>query len=150
MLNHASSQVVFDIVSTDKALVIDSVANALIFPPDTTGITWNLLSGKISSSKSLSANPIPLTVNKFMCQQVLLPLVYSDSLSISFDVWLNKEVEPREYTVKFPLVSNELSPGYSYRYEVAFNKDSVYMYNVNVNNWIDVDETGTPLYPEID
>ena len=49
-----------------------------------------------------------------------------------------------------PLPNDKLLPGRSYIYEVDFNKDSIYMSNVNINDWIIVDETGNPLYPEID
>ena len=41
----------------------------------------------------------------------------------------------------------ELAAGNSYRFRAVINGDDVTFPQVGVSDWVDVDETGNPLYP---
>ena len=146
-LNHAASQIIFDIVSSDNSIIIDSVANAQITPPSNTGLTWNMFTGVITPSRALASSLLDLIVSDQMCHNIVLPLVSKDSLNLGFEIWLNNKTYYRDYNVTVPFPNYIFLPGRYYRYQVSFNKHSIYMCNVNINDWLIDDETVNPLYP---
>ena len=96
-LNHAASQIIFDIVSSDNSIIIDSVANAQITPPSNTGLTWNMFTGVITPSRALASSLLDLIVSDQMCHNIVLPLVSKDSLNLGFEIWLNNKTYYRDY-----------------------------------------------------
>ncbi|MEG2614020.1 MAG: fimbrillin family protein, partial [Alistipes sp.] len=69
-------------------------------------------------------------------------------LAVSFDVLINGEVTPRTYQVTVPLPDDALTAGNSYRFRAVVRGSEVIFPSVSVTAWVDVDETGTPLYPD--
>ncbi len=152
-LYHRCSQIVISFVSEldnsqNELMKIDSVTNVMISPPDTVGITMDFLTGVITPSTSISDVEIEMPVNGVTCQQILLPLVFSEGLIFSFSVYLNGNTDPMNFTAQLVLVDNKLEAGNSYNYSVEIKKSEEVVVNyVNVDNWTQVDENNKPIVP---
>ena len=64
---------------------------------------------------------------------------------MNFSAIINGEKEARDYSVKIPLVDDTLAAGSSYLYEIFITSSSVNFNSVNVKDWTEVNETGTPI-----
>ena len=91
-----------------------------------------------------------MAITDSICQQILLPLSYSGSLSMDFQAYINGSSTPMSYTVGIPLINSQLAAGSSYTYKVFVNEDKVTIANATVNPWTEVNETGNPLTPTVD
>lgn len=60
---------------------------------------------------------------------------------------IDGEPTPRTYEVAVPLPGGALAAGDSYRFKTVIEGERIAFPSVSVTNWIDVDETGKPLYP---
>ena len=148
--NHAASQIIVIIGSGASTTTVDSIYSASITPPSTTTEYIDLSTGVINPSHSLSATNMDMAITDSICQQILLPLSYSGSLSMDFQAYINGSSTPMSYTVGIPLINSQLAAGSSYTYKVLVNEDKVTIANATVNPWTEVNETGNPLTPTVD
>lgn len=145
--NHACSQLMITILPGSSTTVIDSIASATISQPITTTTFLSVYTGKIPQVTTLSTTPIAMNIVDSLCNQILLPMKRIDSLTMNFSVYVNGETDMRPYTVKIPLVDQQMISGSSYQYQINLSEEKVYISTATVNDWTDVDETGTPLTP---
>ncbi len=145
--NHEASQVMVIIVSGSTTTTVDSIYSATISQPNSSACILDLFTGFISPSTSLASTPIAMAITDSLCQQILLPLRYSGSLTMDFLAYINGGSTPMSYTVAIPLVNGNLASGSSYEYKVEVTEDKVSIATASVNPWTEVNETGTPLTP---
>ena len=81
------------------------------------------------------------------CNQILLPMALAGPLNMDFSVYLNGETASRSYSTNIPVVNSQLLAGSSYFYEIEIDESTVTFNTVNVKNWTEVNESGTPLHP---
>ncbi len=144
--SHACSQIMIKIVPEDASLTtLDSITSATISAPSTTSLFLSLFTGRISQSRALSSTAETMYISGDTCHQILLPLTYTGDLTMNFSAIINGEKEARDYSVKIPLVDDTLAAGSSYLYEIFITSSSVNFNSVNVKDWTEVNETGTPI-----
>ena len=136
------------IIPEDTATIkIDSITSAQISQPTTSGNILSLYTGIISSSKSLQSSMISMFITGDTCHQILLPMALAGPLNMDFSVYLNGETAARSYSTNIPVVNSQLLAGSSYFYEIEIDESTVTFNTVNVKNWTEVNESGTPLNP---
>ena len=147
--NHIASQIIVTIESGSSTTTVDSIYSATITPPAVTSSSpvFSLFTGNMTRSTSLSTTPISMAITDSLCQQILLPLTYSGSLTMDFQAYVNGASSPMKYTVAIPLVNGALASKSSYVYKVVITEDTVSIATASVNPWTEVDETGSPLTP---
>ena len=148
-----SAQIVIDFESeldssNNELISIDSITNVTITPPDTIGVVMNIYTGIISPSTTIVDTPINMPVSGLTCQQILLPLEFSEGLNLSFTLYLEGSTNPSNYVAQIVLVDNKLEAGNSYNYTIEVKQsEDVVVSNVNVKNWTQVDENNKPIVP---
>ena len=146
--SHACTQVMVKIIPEDTATIkIDSITSAQISQPTTSGNILSLYTGIISSSKSLQSSMISMFITGDTCHQILLPMALAGPLNMDFSVYLNGETAARSYSTNIPVVNSQLLAGSSYFYEIEIDESTVTFNTVNVKDWTEVNESGTPLNP---
>ena len=77
----------------------------------------------------------------------MLPLTNIAALNMNFSLVINGSTTPNEYTVEIPVTNKKFLAGYSYVYETLLSEEVISISTAQVKNWIEVNETGTPLLP---
>lgn len=143
---HRASQVVFEVGAGD-GIKLDQLVAAHISAPSQ-GAQMDLMTGVIPPATSyINGAPDKMGINGTLAQYIMLPLKTTTPMHASFTVKVNGESDPRTYTVDVPVPDGELEAGNSYRFAVVIRSGGVTFDSVNVTGWVDVDETGKPLYP---
>lgn len=147
VMTHMCSQVIIDIESANDN-TLDSLSAVTIAPPLNTNSLMSLFTGKITQSKSLmDYAPLNMNIVGTSCNQILLPLNYSGTLPLTFTAYFNGSKTGKKYTANIPLVDSQLIAGNSYKYLIEIGESTVTFSNVVITNWVEVDETGTPIDP---
>lgn len=146
--SHACTQIMVEVVSANATTItIDSIGSAQISQPTTNNNILSLFTGRISPSSSIQTSLTSMYISGDTCHQILLPLTYSSPLTMKFSAYINGETSARNYTASIPLPNNNLAAGSSYLYEIEITESTVTFNTVNVKNWTEVNETGTPIIP---
>lgn len=143
---HSATQVVFEI-SAGPSLKLNKLVSATITPSKPGG-TMTLINGDITPTTEYATVPASMGINGFLTQYIMLPLQTSTPMQLVLNVLVNAEAAPRTYNVAVPVPNGKLVGGNSYLFSAILDESSVTFSDVNIVNWTDVDETGTPLYPE--
>ncbi|MEG1612035.1 MAG: fimbrillin family protein [Alistipes sp.] len=143
---HCATQVIFEIVE-GEGVTINRLALAHIYPP-VEGAQMDLATGIIPATSTYDSSISKMSISGLQAQYTMLPVASSQPLAVSFDVLINGEVIARTYQVAVPLPDNALKAGNSYRFLVVIRGSEVTFGSVTVKAWVDVDETGAPLYPD--
>ena len=77
----------------------------------------------------------------------MLPLKIDQPMKLVLKLHANGEPDVKTYEVDVPVPDGELAAGNSYRFRAVIDADNVSFPQVGVSDWVDVDETGNPLYP---
>lgn len=142
---HMATQVVFE-VQAGQGITINQLALAHIYP-SAEGARMNLADGVITPATTYSAQLFKMGINGTLAQYTMLPIVTDVPMKVSFDVILSGEPGTRTYEVDVPLPDGALKAGDSYRFLAVIEGNEVTFPQVSVRSWVDVDETGKPLYP---
>lgn len=144
--SHSCTQVVIKLVA-GKGIVLNSQSAATITPANPSGLTMDLLNGVITPGTILQPGGVAMGVSNFVSQYTMLPLAISGNMTATFTIMINNESVSRLYTVGIPVPSGGLKAGKSYLYKAIVNANEIIFNSVDVIDWIEVDEQGTPLYP---
>lgn len=143
---HSATQVSFEL-SAGQGITINQFVLAHLKASTEDG-TMNLSTGIITPATGFQTAQSKMGVNGNLAQYIMLPVKTSDSLWVSFDVIVNDENTARTYEVEVPLPGGELKSGDSYRFAAVIEANTVTFPSVDVRSWVNVDETGKPLYPK--
>lgn len=143
---HAATQIVFE-VRGGEGVKLDSLVAAHISAPEQ-GAQLDLLTGVIPPTESYgNPNGDKMGINGNVAQYIMLPLKTTTPMHATFTVIVNGESDSRTYAIDIPVPNGELVAGNSYRFAIVIQANGVAFDSVNVTDWVDVDETGKPLYP---
>lgn len=143
---HMATQVVFE-VRAAEGITLDKLVGANVSAP-VQGAQMDLLTGAIPPATAyISTGMDKMGVNGTFAQYIMLPLRTTSPMHASFTVVINGESQSRTYSTDVPVPDGELAAGNSYRFAVVIRANGVAFDSVNVTSWVDVDETGKPLYP---
>lgn len=143
---HSCTQVVFE-VQAGNGVTINQLALAHISAPKS-GASLDLTTGIIPPATEYETTMEKMGVNGLLAQYTMLPLKTDAPMQVSFDLIINGESTPRTYNTTVDIPDGELAAGNSYRFKAIINANTVEFPSVSVTNWVDVDETGKPLYPQ--
>lgn len=146
VFRHCATQVVFDVAAGD-GITLNELVLAHISAPQQ-GARMDLATGAIPYAASYgSTTGDKMGINGFRAQYIMLPLKTTSPMQASFDVVVNGEASARTYSVEVPVPDGVLVPGDSFRFEAVISASGIELSSVDVTDWVDVDETGKPLYP---
>lgn len=143
---HSATQIAFE-VSAGDGVTINQLVLAHV-KASAEGAMMDLTTGVIPPATSYMTTQSKLGINGNLAQYTMLPIKTSEPLWVSFDVIINGEMTARTYDVEVPLPDGELKAGDSYRFAAVIQGNSIDFPTVDVTQWVDVDETGKPLYPK--
>lgn len=144
---HSATQVTFD-VSAGTGVTIDQLALAHL-KASVDGASMDLTTGTIPPATSFQTNISKMGIRGNYTQYTMLPVKTDDPLWVSFDIIINGESTARTFEVEVPLPDGELKAGNSYLFSAVIQANNTVEFpTVDVTNWVDVDETGKPLYPK--
>lgn len=144
---HSATQVAFE-VEAGAGVTLNQLVFAHITAP-ASGARMDLSTGVIPPTTSYETGPADkMGINGFLAQYIMLPLKTTTPMQASFDVIVNGETSARTYSVAVPVPDGELIAGNSYRFKAVIQANGIELPSVSVTDWVDVDETGKPLYPK--
>lgn len=144
--SHSCTQIVFKI-NPGNGITINKLVKATITPSSTVNSSMSLATGVIMPATTLGS-ATAMGVNEMVSQFIMLPLSYTGSLKATFSVFINFESVSRSYSVDVPVPASGYEAGKSYLYSAVINANEIVFNPVSIIDWIPVDETGTPLYPD--
>ena len=145
VLNHSATQVSFEI-DAGEGMVLQEIVSATISVPKE-GASMDLSNGIIEPATEYASQPAKMGINGMRLQYTMLPLKTDTPMSLELSIKLNYDPTPRSYKVEVPVPDGELDAGKSYRFKAIINADNITFPEVGITDWVDVDETGNPLYP---
>lgn len=145
LLMHCATQVVFEI-EEGPGIKINEIVGVDIIPA-AEGARINLLTGVIPPTTSYGTDFKPMGLNGAIAQYIMLPIKTNVKMQGHFKARVNDEPATRTYIVDIPIPNGELVAGDSYRFRVIIAENDVIFGNVNIKDWVDIDETGKPIYP---
>ena len=149
--DHSCAQIVLNVKNQEGDSIAQWISYASMHVPDVSNCQWDLYTGVISPATTIDSD----SLKAFNCQglsgnMVIVPIKDITELSVYLSVQLYQENEPRGYPLTLPVPDGQMTGGNSYHYLIEFTKDTVYIGDVNIAPWIEVDEDGNPLYPTIE
>lgn len=144
VFQHVSTQVVIEVSAGDN-LKLDSLISATILPP-TPGASLHLQIGIIDPARTYDNTPLSMGINKFLAQAIILPITSDEPMPLTLKILANGETVPRIYTANIPL-AGKLAGGFSYVFSAVIDGNTISFSDASIKDWIDVDETGSPIYP---
>ena len=145
VLNHSATQISFEIDHGDGMYVQDIVSATIT--ASRPGAQMNLSTGVIPPATEYDTTPAQMGVNGLKLQYTMLPLQTDQPMKLVLNIHANGEPDVKTYEVDVPVPDGALAAGNSYRFRAVINADNVEFPQVGVTDWVDVDETGNPLYP---
>ena len=145
VLNHSATQISFEIESGDGMYVQDIVSATITASKP--GAVMDLSTGVIQPATEYDTAPASMGVNKMKLQYTMLPLQTDEPMKLVLNIHANGEPDVKTYEVDVPVPDGALKAGNSYRFRAVIDADKVTFPQVGVTDWVDVDETGNPLYP---
>lgn len=144
---HSATQVVVE-VAEGAGLTLNKLLSATITPP-MPGAQMDLYTGVIPPA-TIYDRADKMGINGLLAQYIMLPLVTNEPMTLTLEVQIAGEPAPRDYIVQIPVPDGELKAGNSYLFRAIINENTVTFNTVGIKNWVEVDETGNPLYPTQD
>lgn len=144
LLLHSCAQVVFE-VTGGTGITINEILFANISAP-APGAIMNLATGVIPPAATYDTRRDKMGINGMLVQYIVLPLKTTVPMQADFEVRVNGESGTRTYQVEIPVPDGQLAAGNSYRFKAVIQASDVEFPEVDVKDWVDVDETGKPLY----
>ena len=145
ILNHSATQVTFEI-DHGEGMYVQDIASATITVP-VPGAQMDLSTGVIPPATEYDSTPASMGINGLKLQYTMLPLKTDTPMKLTIGIHANGEPDVKTYEVDVPVPDGALEAGNSYRFRAVINADDVTFAQVGVTDWVDVDETGNPLYP---
>lgn len=145
VFKHVAAQVVIDI-SAGESLAIKSLVSATILPP-LPAATLQLQTGTIESAQTYDTTPFKMGINKLLAQAIILPTASKDPMALTLQILVDGEPGPRTYNTNIP-IPGKFAGGYSYVYSAIINGNTISFSEASIKDWIEVDESGNPLYPK--
>lgn len=145
VLGHAATQVSFEIDNGDGMYVTEIVSATITVPEP--GAKMDLSTGVIPPATEYAEVPASMGINGMKLQYTMLPLKTDQPMQLELHLYANAEPDIKTYKVEVPVPDGELAAGNSYRFKAVIEGSDVSFPAVNVTDWVDVDETGNPLYP---
>ena len=145
ILNHSATQVTFEI-DHGEGMYVQDIASATITVP-VPGAQMDLSTGVIPPATEYDSTPASMGINGLKLQYTMLPLRTDTPMKLTIGIHANGEPDVKTYEVDVPVPDGALEAGNSYRFRAVINADDVTFAQVGVTDWVDVDETGNPLYP---
>lgn len=143
---HSATQVVFE-VAAGNGVTINELVMAHISPPAPNS-QMDLSTGIIPPTTSYDPTTLDkMGINGSLAQYIMLPIKTTTPMKVNFSIRVNGEITARIYNTTVDVPDGELVAGNSYRFKAIINANTVDFPSVSVTNWVDVDETGKPLYP---
>ncbi len=147
---HCCAQIVVK-VDTANSVSIASCSGMTITPTNDTNSTWNLLTGDIATSTTLSSDSVAMGVTialgEIVSQYIMVPYSGTTNLSCSFTLILDGESTARSYHVSLPYYSGNFTAGNSYVYTLELTQSGIEFIDVEIDNWVDVTVNSTPIIP---
>lgn len=144
--NHCCSQIVVKVVAGENVYLGD--ISSITITPSTPGNSLSIQTGIIPPATTIESTPLAMHLNKNIGQVIMVPLKTSNTLKLSITAEINAVGNIKTFTVDMPVYNGEFQSGHSYLYEAIIDADEITFSNVNLVNWIDVDNSGNPLYPQ--
>lgn len=145
VLNHSAAQVSFEI-DNGTGMFIEDIVSATI-TVSRPGARMDLSTGVIPPAEEYDTNPASMGINGMKLQYTMLPLKTDKPMTLVLNLHANGEPDIKTYSVDVPVPDGVLAAGNSYRFRAVIDADTVTFPEVGVTDWVDVDETGNPLYP---
>ncbi len=162
VFEHKTAQIVVISKNSGPDQVVDWVDFAMLQVPDTTDVRWNLYTGDLAKYDSITNSYSP--INSLLSSQTVmnssgllstlsvLPLEYDGSLDLYLEMKMHDVTSSDSlsgFSVSLDIPDGKLLAGNAYYYTVNFETDTVYVGDVEINSWVEVDLDGNPLYPSI-
>lgn len=145
VLNHSATQISFEIDHGEGMYVQDIVSATITVSKP--GAQMDLSTGVIPPATEYDSTPAQMGINGLKLQYTMLPLKTDQPMKLVLKLHANGEPDVKTYEVDVPVPDGELAAGNSYRFRAVIDADNVSFPQVGVSDWVDVDETGNPLYP---
>ena len=145
VFNHSATQVSFEI-DHGEGMYVQEIVSATI-TVSKPGAAMDLSTGVIPAATEYAESPAQMGINGLKLQYTMLPLKSEDPMKLTIQLKANGEPDVKTYEVDVDLPDGELKAGNSYKFRAVINADNVTFPQVGVSDWVDVDETGKPLYP---
>lgn len=142
---HSATQIVIQL-KAGNGVRLNKLLSTKIYP-SANGAQMNLLNGIIPQTDKYAKEPVEMGVSDFVAQYTMLPLKTDEPMTAYFTVLINDELKERTFKVEIKLPAKGLETGHSYLFEALINANTIQFTDVNVIDWIIVDQTGKPLYP---
>lgn len=142
---HSATQIAVKL-HTGKGITLDSIVSASFYPSKEGG-RMHLNSGYIEPAVEYSNKLSNLVLSGHLALSTILPIKTTQSLKVTYELLLNNDLTKKEFVVNIPLPDNELKAGITYLFNVTLETNEISFSNVNIIEWINVDNTGKPLYP---
>lgn len=142
---HSATQVVVKLIA-GKGITLDELVSAEIYP-SAAGASMSEVTGIIPQTSSYNNQLVRMGHKDFYTQYTMLPLKTNKPMGAYFTVKINGEPQAKVYKVNISLPVNGLEGGKSYLFEAIIDATNIEFTQVNVIDWVTVDQTGSPLYP---
>ncbi|MGL5785740.1 MAG: fimbrillin family protein [Bacteroidales bacterium] len=142
---HCASQVVIQ-VKQGNGITLDKLQSVKIYP-SANGAQMSLADGIIPPANQYASDLVEMGIADFFAQYTMLPLETVKPMTAYISVLCNNELSSRTFKAEIKLPEKGLEAGKSYLFEVILNANTVQFSQVNVIDWVVVDQTGKPLYP---
>lgn len=146
VLNHSATQISIELDTYGEGVYVQSIVSAAVTVPKP-GAQMDLSTGVIPPATEYDAAPAAMGINGLKLQYTMLPLKTDQPMKLTLNLMLNGEPDVKKYEVDIPVPNGELAAGNSYKFRAVIDGDNVTFPQVGVSDWVDVDETGNPLYP---
>ena len=155
--NHCCTQILIDLV-VDTGIVVNSVPSVSLTPPDITGLEWNLFNqGIIGPATAINSNEsdmVNIAFEKtnfgFRSSYIMIPIKVDTitEMLCKFMIAIDNEDFDRTYQLKLPVYENNMESGYSYKYNVALDRDTIFYNGVEITDWYIIDINSDTLVNE--
>ena len=146
---HCCIQVV--VFVSGEGVTINNISDMKITTSTTNNISWNLFTGAIGPSQSISTSYTAMGIasikSGYAGQIIMLPLKMSGNLGIQFNAQLDDNNINRAYEANLPIYNNDMIAGRSYHYFLNLVGTVVTVGNVYVDNWVPVTANNSPIIP---
>lgn len=142
---HSATQIVVKLTA-GKGITIDELIKSEI-RPSASGASMNEATGIIPQTDRYSTEIVIMGRNDLYSQYTMLPVKSDKPMEAYFTVKINNELSERVYKINIPLPKDGLEGGKSYLFEAIIDANIIEFKQVNIIDWVVVDQTGSPLYP---
>ena len=147
-MNHACTQIVFKLDSigtnSNNETIKIKLLSLYCSSSSLDGVSWNLLTGSISSTNSFSGEA-EMGITGNYAQYIMRPIENVSRITFKMTVSFNGE-EQEPYVFEGVIDGNAFNAATAYFYHVSFANEIITFYPVSVINWLEV-SGGKPVIP---